>query len=186
MPKQQPVAELDAVQRLVEGAGEPVGVDAISRALRPPIPRRNLQRRLAHLVAAGRIVAEGRGRGTRYAPVTGIDAGARKALRLAEAAPVARLPLPRTELARLCRSHHVRRLDLFGSAAAGRDRPGSDLDFLVEFEPMEQGYSDNYFDLLESLERLFARPVDLVVANAIRNPYFRQSVEKTRTVLYAA
>ena len=92
------------------------------------------------------------------------------------------------ELEQLCRRHHVQRLDLFGSAAAGTYRPGeSDLDFLVEFEPLPPGaYADTYFDLLEALERLFGQPVDLVVASAIKNPYFRQSVEQVRALLYAA
>ena len=92
------------------------------------------------------------------------------------------------ELERLCRQHHVQRLDLFGSAAAGTYRSGeSDLDFLVEFEPLPPGaYADTYFGLLEALERLFGQPVDLVVASAIKNPYFRQSVEQTRALVYAA
>ena len=53
----------------------------------------------------------------------------------------------RTDVAALCRRHGVRRLDLFGSAAAGRDRPGeSDLDFLVEFDAHPPGgYADAYF-----------------------------------------
>ncbi|HVC38074.1 MAG TPA: nucleotidyltransferase domain-containing protein [Gammaproteobacteria bacterium] len=94
----------------------------------------------------------------------------------------------RAELEALCRQHHVRRLELFGSAAGDRFKPGkSDLDFLVEFEPLPAGaYADTYFGLLETLERLFGSPVDLVVASAIRNPYFRQSVDRTKALLYAA
>jgi predicted nucleotidyltransferase len=74
------------------------------------------------------------------------------------------------------------------STAAGRDRQGdSDLDFLVEFETVPAGeYADTYFGLRESLEDLYGRPVDLVVDSAIRNPYFRESVERTKTLLYAA
>ena len=74
------------------------------------------------------------------------------------------------------------------SAVAGAYRPGeSDLDFLVEFEPLPTGtYADTYFGLLEALELLFEQHVDLVVASAIRNPYFRQSVERTKAPLYAA
>ena len=94
----------------------------------------------------------------------------------------------KTELEQLCRRYHVRQLDLFGSAAAGLDRPDvSDLDFLVEFGPLpEGGYADNYFGLREALEHLFGRPVDLVAATAIKNPYFRKSVEQTKALLYAA
>jgi hypothetical protein len=92
------------------------------------------------------------------------------------------------DLTELCRRYRVKRLELFGSAATGRDVPGkSDLDFLVEFEPLAPGiYADNYFGFLEGLEALFKRPVDLVVAAAIRNPYFKQAVEKTKALLYAA
>ncbi len=87
-----------------------------------------------------------------------------------------------------CRRHSVRSLDLFGSAATGDFRPGaSDFDFLVEFEAMpSSGYADAYFGLLESLTELLGRPVDLVVTSAIRNPYFRESVEESRIPLYAA
>lgn len=94
----------------------------------------------------------------------------------------------RVELEALCRRHHVRRLELFGSAASDQKMtPESDFDFLVEFEPLSPGsYADAYFGLMEALQTLYGRPVDLVVASAIRNPYFRQSVERTKTLLYAA
>ncbi len=93
------------------------------------------------------------------------------------------------ELERLCRRHRVQRLDLFGSAATGAYRSDeSDLDFLVEFKPTEipGARADAYFGLLEALEVLFGRPVDLVVDSAIKNPYFRESVEESRTPVYAA
>lgn len=43
-----------------------------------------------------------------------------------------------------------------------------------------------YFGLLAGLERLLGRPVDLVDQAGIRNPYFRDEVERTRELLYAA
>ena len=88
----------------------------------------------------------------------------------------------------LCREYGVLRLELFGSAATGAfDPERSDLDFLVEFEPAPPGgYADAFFGLKESLEQLFGRPVDLVAAAAIRNPYFRESVEGAKVPLYAA
>ena len=92
------------------------------------------------------------------------------------------------ELKRLCHQYGVRRLDLFGSASTGGYRPDeSDLDFVVEFQPKALGaYADSYFGLLEALQQLFGHPVDLVVESAIKNPYFRQSVERTRTPVYEA
>ncbi len=92
------------------------------------------------------------------------------------------------QMREVCRRFRVRRLELFGSAAEGEFRPTeSDLDFLVEFQPLRAGeHADAYFGLLEALEDLFGRPVDLVMADAIRNRYFRESVDRTRRVVYAA
>ena len=94
----------------------------------------------------------------------------------------------RQEVEELCRRHRVRRIELFGSGAgASFDPAHSDLDFLVTFQEIDlDQYADAYFGLLEDLQALFQRPVDLVVDSAIRNPYFRQAVESTRTLIYAA
>ena len=92
------------------------------------------------------------------------------------------------ELEALCHEYGVERLALFGSAVTGGFRANSsDLDFLVEFRtPLAAGYADRYFGLLEGLQDLFHRPVDLVVESAIRNPYFREAVDRDKALLYAA
>ncbi len=92
------------------------------------------------------------------------------------------------EIADLCRRYRVRRLELFGSAASGRfDPDASDVDFLVEFQQLADGeHADAYFGLLAALQLLLARPVDLVMTRAIRNPYFLEAIEPTRTLVYAA
>ncbi|MBI4339520.1 MAG: nucleotidyltransferase domain-containing protein [Chloroflexi bacterium] len=91
-------------------------------------------------------------------------------------------------LSSLCQQRRVLWLALFGSAAAGRFNPlRSDLDFLVEFAPMSpREHADCYFGLLEDLQRLFQRSIDLVEPSSIQNPYFRQAVEDTQLVLYEA
>jgi predicted nucleotidyltransferase len=89
----------------------------------------------------------------------------------------------------LCVFYQVQRLELFGSAINDNsfDPQNSDLDFLVEFRPLRQGeYADTYFGLLEALENLFNRHVDLVMVRAIKNPYFLEAINKSRKVLYAA
>jgi predicted nucleotidyltransferase len=68
---------------------------------------------------------------------------------------IAAIASHRDELAELCRRFHVRRLDVFGSAAraADFDPAQSDLDFLVGLQPLEPGaYVEAYFDLKEGLE----------------------------------
>ena len=87
------------------------------------------------------------------------------------------------EIDALCRKHHVRRLELFGSAATGDwDPTRSDLDFLVSFKrerPWEEQRA-----LEQAFEELFAREIDLIREREFENPYFRQSVEDSRTYLW--
>ena|SRR5271163_4276046 len=94
----------------------------------------------------------------------------------------------RAELAALCCRHRVKTLELFGSAADGAFDPArSDLDFLVDFQPVEEGQiAPDYFGLLHALEDLFPCKIDLVMERAIRNPYFRRSVNGSRRMIYAA
>ncbi|MBM4319763.1 MAG: hypothetical protein FJ125_07345 [Deltaproteobacteria bacterium] len=88
----------------------------------------------------------------------------------------------------ICQAHQVRRLELFGSAARGTFDPAtSDMDLLVEFvdlPPAER--ARRYFDLLEALEQLLGRSVDLVEPAAVRNPFVRKEIDATRVVLYEA
>jgi predicted nucleotidyltransferase len=82
----------------------------------------------------------------------------------------------------------VRTLELFGSAAKGTFEPErSDLDFLVDFLPLEPGpHAKAYFGLLFGLEDLFCRKIDLVETGAIENPFFLKTVNESRKLLYAA
>lgn len=92
------------------------------------------------------------------------------------------------ELAALCARFAIRRLELIGSAASGKFDPArSDLDFLVDLSDTDRMTPfEQYFGLKEELERLFSRPVDLVMDGASANPYFLKSIDKSRRLLYAA
>lgn len=92
------------------------------------------------------------------------------------------------EVQALCRRFGVHRLDVFGSAATGSFDPAtSDIDFIVEFEDARSpDMFERYFGLKESFEALFGRPVDLVVASAMRNPYFIESANRSRRPVYAS
>ena len=92
------------------------------------------------------------------------------------------------KLSNLCAIYGVKRLELLGSASRSDfDRDKSDLDFLIEFaESHSTGAFDRYFGLKEELERLFQRPVDLVEIKAIKNPYFRQAIERDKVLVYGA
>lgn len=96
------------------------------------------------------------------------------------------LELDREAIAELCRTFGVSRLAVFGSAVTDRfDPERSDVDFLVEFREDKHASFKTYFALKTSLEELLDRPVDLVMTEALRNPYFVATMEQTRRELYA-
>lgn len=92
----------------------------------------------------------------------------------------------RSELRALCERYRVEYLALFGSVLREDfDPERSDLDFSVEFSPMApEEHADAYFGLLEDLEELFGRRVELVELGAVRNPYLRREIEEQREVLW--
>ena len=94
----------------------------------------------------------------------------------------------KNQISALCVDLLVRELRLFGSALSGRFNPAkSDIDIMVEFfEPEAPGIADRFMALALALERIFQRPVDLVTKQAIKNPIFRDTVEKTSQPLYVA
>ena len=85
----------------------------------------------------------------------------------------------------LCITHNVKSLFAFGSVCTDRFTDKSDVDLLISFKPMDYGdYADTYFNLAEKFEDLFRRPVDLVTDKSLSNPYFIDSVNQTKTLLY--
>lgn len=89
------------------------------------------------------------------------------------------------DIKRLCSRHKVRRLYAFGSVLTDNYKESSDIDFIVDFEPIDIAeYADNYYDFKFSLEDIFHKPVDLLEEKAIKNPYFRQVVDKQRQLIY--
>jgi len=89
------------------------------------------------------------------------------------------------EIERVCQRLPVRRLGLFGSALSQNFSQSSDVDVLVIFDSGENiDLFEKYFELKEQLEEIFERDVDLVVDKKFKNPVLRESIAKTRTVIY--
>jgi uncharacterized protein len=87
----------------------------------------------------------------------------------------------------LCISYNVKSLFAFGSVCTDRFNEESDVDLLISFNPMEYGeYADTYFELAEKFENLLHRPVDLVTDKSLSNPYFIESINQTKTLIYGA
>ncbi len=85
----------------------------------------------------------------------------------------------------LCVIYNVRTLFAFGSVCTENFSEKSDIDLLISFKPMDYGdYADAYFELADRFESLFHKHVDLVTDKSLSNPYFIESVNKTKTLLY--
>jgi predicted nucleotidyltransferase len=61
-----------------------------------------------------------------------------------------------------------------------------DVDLLVEFGPDSEGLGSRYMALVEDLERLTGRKVDIIERDAVRNPFMQAEFERTQVVLYEA
>ena len=91
------------------------------------------------------------------------------------------------DISKLCATHKVKHLYAFGSVLTKKFSGKSDIDLLVEIisnDPLD--YAEKYFDLKFELEKLFNRPIDLLEERALTNPYLKQNIDTTKTLLYAA
>jgi uncharacterized protein len=88
-------------------------------------------------------------------------------------------------LERLCRQHRIRRLSLFGSVLKGADRPDSDVDFLVEFEPDAVPGLLGLAAIEAELSELLGRRVDLRTVREL-SKHFRDDVVRGAEVQFAA
>lgn len=90
------------------------------------------------------------------------------------------------EVSVLCDRLGVEKLYAFGSVLTDSfDNDTSDIDLLVELKdmpPFERGFA--LLDLWDGLESLFERKVDLLSAEQLKNPYFREAVESTKQLIY--
>lgn len=85
----------------------------------------------------------------------------------------------------ICVDYNVKSLFAFGSVVTDRFSDSSDIDLLISFNSMDYGdYADNYFNLADKFEDIFQRQVDLITDKSLKNPYFIDSVNKTKTLLY--
>jgi hypothetical protein len=80
------------------------------------------------------------------------------------------------------RSRGVRHAALFGSVARGDNRPDSDIDILVEFDPSARVTIFDYVGLKDYIATLFEGPVDVIDREALKPHLRRPSV---RDAVYA-
>jgi predicted nucleotidyltransferase len=97
------------------------------------------------------------------------------------------LEIYKEEIRELCRKNKVKNLYVFGSVLTDRFTNISDIDMIVDFDTHDPlDYADKYFDLKFALEDLLKRQIDLLENKAIKNPYLRENIDNSKTLLYAS
>ncbi len=86
---------------------------------------------------------------------------------------------------KLCEKYEVRTFAAFGSIVRDDFDDSSDIDFVVDFKEKDPfKYTDLYFKLKESLEKVLQRHIDLVEERAIKNQYFKKELDDTKVLIY--
>lgn len=97
-----------------------------------------------------------------------------------------------SDIRKLCKKNYVEKLYVFGSAARESDfSEMSDIDFLAHYKPVEDdadlfARGDFWWEFEEGLRRLLGRKVDVLSAATVRNKYLIQSINRDKTLIYAA
>lgn len=85
----------------------------------------------------------------------------------------------------LCNTHDVKTLFAFGSVVSGKLKPESDIDLIVDIDSKDPiNYADNYFALKFELEDILKRPIDLLEAKALKNPFLKKQIDNTKVLVY--
>jgi len=85
----------------------------------------------------------------------------------------------------LKRDFSVKKIGVFGSYTKGEQTPESDIDIYVEFD-MKSLTFDKYLELIDYLEKLLGRKIDLITkygVETIRIPYIKEEIK--RSLIYA-
>ncbi len=92
----------------------------------------------------------------------------------------------KNEINSLCLQNKVKSLYVFGSVLTDRFNEKSDIDLVVDIDSNDPfAYADSYFNLKFALQDLFRRPIDLLENKAIKNPYIRQNIDHSKSLIYA-
>ena len=95
------------------------------------------------------------------------------------------LEIPQETIRAFCLRHHIRKLSLFGSVLTEQSGPSSDVDVLVEFEPIHVPGLIRLSGIEIELSDILDRKVDMRTHEDL-SPYFRNEVLKQAEVLYGS
>ena len=88
-----------------------------------------------------------------------------------------------------CEKHHIRRLEIFGSAARGQAGPRSDVDLLVTLDETRPVSAGALLEMAGEAEELVGAPVDFVLRSSLErspNRVAREHILSTAICVYGS
>lgn len=97
-----------------------------------------------------------------------------------------RIPIDREKIKAFCEKWKVKEFYLFGSVLRDDFGPESDVDVLIKLLDYTGIGLYEWMDMMEELESIFHRKVDLLTPQGIRNPFIRLAISQSRSLIYAS
>jgi len=97
-----------------------------------------------------------------------------------------RIKLPQKKIEDFCLKWKISEMALFGSVLSDEFHPDSDIDVLVSFKEDDGWGLFDFVDMIDELQTIFGRKVDLVEKDSLRNPFRRRAILDNNEVIYAA
>jgi uncharacterized protein len=97
-----------------------------------------------------------------------------------------KLNIDRERIAEYCAKWRIEEFAFFGSVLRDDFSPESDVDVLITFAPDIPWSLYDWVDMIEELQGILGRKVDLLEQSGLRNPYCRRAILDSREVYYAA
>jgi hypothetical protein len=95
----------------------------------------------------------------------------------------------RNRLRPFCEKHHIRKLEVFGSAARGQAGAGSDVDLLVTLDESVPISAAALLEMAGEAEELVGAPVDFVLRSSLQkspNRLARDHILSTAVCVYGS
>jgi len=98
----------------------------------------------------------------------------------------AKLSLPKEKIEEFCLRWKIVEFSLFGSVLRDDFDLDSDVDILVSLSEDADLDLYDWIAMIEELEEIFGRKVDLVEKSTLRNPFRRSAILTNREIIYAS
>jgi len=97
-----------------------------------------------------------------------------------------KINIPQDKIEDFCKKWKIAEFSIFGSALRADFSPKSDVDVLISFEPDIPWSLFDWVDMIDELQGILGRGVDLVEKSGLRNPFRRHEILNNRLVIYDA